>query len=740
MPTIIWSKTKAKDKLAPSMKKKGYAFLEKLAENDTQPGLHIEEIRGSKDKRVRTGKVDDNFRAVLFKIEGGEEAVYVIHGIWSHDKANSIAEKVTLDINPVNGVPEIREVMDTLKDAAGQAPQPAKPAPVLEQWEHAPAGLDGDSEPGPTWSFAHDPVALNEQLGVDRDLADAAAAVQNEHEFLAVVDAAAVDWQGLALLELATGRSFDEVKDTFALDTPVDTSGTEDERLLRSLRDHPAARASFTWIEDNEELRRIIDAGDLGAWRLFLHPAQRHYVERDYNGAFRLSGGAGTGKTVVAVHRARRLAVEDPGARVLFTTYTRNLADDLRTQVGRLDDSVALPSTLDTPGVYVSGIDALARAVVQRAGRSIEDASVEVLGRSGAGVLRGTDSAALWRQAIHDVGSSLPEDLQNPVFFQAEYAMVILPQRITTETGYLRVRRTGRGVALDRGRRTAVWQVVEAYRAAARAEESTDFEEKAAIATEWLRQERERTGRALFDHVVVDEGQDLTPSRLRLLRALVAEGRNDLFLCEDSHQRIYGHKVTLSQCGIRTVGRSRRLTLNYRTTEQNLRWAVGVLAGGNFTDLEGEGEEHEYRSARSGPRPVALPAVSAQDELDGVAGIIREWLREDSEAAGIAPEGVALMVPDKWERSRVVAGLQERGVETRAVDSEPVRPGAPVVMTMHRAKGLEFTHVVLVGIDPDRMGHDGDDEEAADAALRQRSLLYVAATRARDVLAMTMRS
>lgn len=133
--------------------------------------------------------------------------------------------------------------------------------------------------------------------------------------------------------------------------------------------------------------------------------------------------------------------------------------------------------------------------------------------------------------------------------------------------GYLRVRRAGRGVALDRGKRAAVWKVIESYRAKARALESTDFFEKAEIAAAWL----DGSGDRPFDHVIVDEAQDLAPSRLKLLRSLVAEGPNDLFICEDSHQRIYGQKVVLSHVGINVRGgRSRRLTLNYRTTAQNL--------------------------------------------------------------------------------------------------------------------------------------------------------------------------
>lgn len=756
MPTIILSSAMAKDRLDATVKKKAYAFLEKLRDDDALPGLNVEEIKGSRDSRVRTGRVDDNYRAVLFKLKDTQEPVYVIHGIWPHDEANGIAEKVTLRMNPVNGVPEIRLVLnEAMKSIATGASPVATAATVAEdagageasaemagaKYEPAaaadvslsPAGDDADSRP---WSFPFEIEDLQGRLGLDHDVAVAAVRAASEEEFQSVIESVVVEWQELALLALATGSSIEDVRRDFHLDEDVDASGTEDERIVRALgRD--AAKAAFHWIEDDEELRRVIETGDFGAWRIFLHPEQRNYVELDWKGPFRLSGGAGTGKTVVAVHRARRLATSSEGARVLLTTYTRNLADDLQVQLRRLDPGVPIASHAGETGVLVRGVDALAWAVIQKAGTSISAATAAVLGSATSSVLKGTTRSS-WAAAISEAGADLPKELANPGFFEAEYAMVVLPSRVTTLTGYLRVRRPGRGIALDRARRAAVWAVIEAYRAEARLSDTTDFEEKAAIATEWLRDQREAGKPALFDHVVVDEGQDLTPSRFSFLRALVAEGPNDLFICEDSHQRIYGHKVTLGQCGIRIVGRSRRLTLNYRTTEQNLRWAIGILSGGDFTDLEGHVEEHAYRSARSGPEPHMMSGSGVSEELDHAAALIKSWLPNlnDPEGRASAPESIAILVKDRYRRDTVVNGLAERGVDVRAVDKESVKAGRPVAMTMHRAKGLEFSHVLLFNVQ-ERSPSNDDNEDAKDEALRERSLLYVAGTRARDVLAVS---
>lgn len=724
MAHIIWTDGKGKDKLDPSLHKKAFAFTQKLREDDSQKGLNVEEIKGSRDKRVRTGRVDDNFRAVLFKIAGGEHATYVFYGIWPHDKANSIAERVTLEMNPINGVPEIREIAPTATNADVSVPAPGPDELPVVQDVHTPIQQAA-------WVFRQDPQRLHEDLGLDLDLAVRAVSAPDEPTFITIAQQAPVEWQGLALLALATGSSVDDVRTEFHLFEDIDTTGTEDEQLVQGLR-REAARSAFHWIDSDEELRRVIEAGDFGAWRAFLHPEQRNYVTRDYNGPFRLTGGAGTGKTVVAVHRAVRLATQDPQARVLLTTYTRNLADDLLAQVRRLDPSAPIADQPAAPGISVRGVDQVARAVLQQGGRDVQAAAADVIGTTGGSFLKTTPDKA-WDIALEDAGVDLPDGLASATFLSAEYSLVVLPHRIRSEAEYLRVRRAGRGVSLDRVRRRAVWAVVERYRENARMEGETDFDEKAAIAARVM----ETRPDGMFDHVLVDEAQDLTPSRLRLLRAIVRPGRNDLFICEDSHQRIYGHKVTLGSVGIKIVGRSRRLTLNYRTTDENLRWAMGILGGGEYTDMDGAPEKASFRSARSGPAPTMEPAASMADELDRAAELLNSWMPGEEEGRAPAQESIAVLVRDRYRRETVVNGLHERNLQARGVDNEGVRPGMPVVMTMHRAKGLEFTHVLLFGLKDWSGVADQPDEERDDAMLRERSLFYVAATRARDVLAVS---
>jgi superfamily I DNA/RNA helicase len=375
----------------------------------------------------------------------------------------------------------------------------------------------------------------------------------------------------------------------------------------------------------------------------------------------------------------------------------------------------------------------LAAAVIRSGGTAIADAVQTVLGdvRSAP---TGRTPTGRWREIIESSGTSLPGEIANETFLSAEYSLVVLPNRVKNQDEYRRARRPGRGVALDRAKRDAVWALIAAYRAQSRIDGTLDFAEAAAVAAAHLVATGSKT-----DHVLVDEGQDLSPAHWQMIRALVAEGPDDIFIAEDSHQRIYGNRIVLGRFGIRIVGRSQRLTLNYRTTAQNLRYAMSVLDGFDYLDLEDEAESTGYRSARSGPDPFVETADSLMIELDVVAARIRGWLDE-----GAPPATIAVLVHDKFQRERMVNALNERGVQARAVDRDRPGEGRVLVMTMHRAKGMEFAKVVLADVGFQSAAEKSrlqglDDSERRDAELRARSLVYVAATRARDELAVIQR-
>ena len=778
MPAIVWPSSKAKDATArdSSLKAKIGPFIAKLSTMTASTGLHLERIRGAADRRVRTARVTGFYRAVLFELDAGGEPVYVIHGIWPHDEANRIAESVTVGVNPYNGATEVTRIQDAIQQDASaveqarraaraeldaarrEAEEIAREAARIQSANAEACRQNARAVPGAvaapgrdhalTWPEGLSVETLRDELGIDVRLGAAALAATCESQLLDLAITARVAWQGEALLALATGSTIDDVREDFELLRPQDVAPDPTDADIIAGLHRRAARTEFAWLETDEDLRRAIEGLTFAQWQLFLHPQQRALVDRRTNGPMRISGGAGTGKTVVTVHRAAALAERDAEAgdevRILLTTYTRNLADDLRRQVAQLAPTLPFAERLGEPGLLVSGLDRIARAVLQRAGDSIAQTAERVIGRPRTRVLTLPDSKSNpWHEALALMGNELPEGLRSADFLESEYELIVLPQRITTLRQYLRVRRPGRGVALARDKRAAVWRAIESYRDRSAALDVASFSEQLALAAAWLDAEAARGAPRPFRHVLVDEAQDLTPAHLQLLRALVDNGPDDLFLAEDSHQRIYGRKITLSHYGIHVRGRSRRLTRNYRTTHQNLDLAFGILDPGAYEDMEGRAEEHRYVSPRSGPEPLLIHASDHDQEIKEAGALLDLWLEEDRDAGEEgAPETIAVLVRDRYQRDAVVTGLAQQGIEVRPVDREAVGRGRPVVMTMHRAKGLEFRKVLLFDVSEDSIPRSLRDQryseaDRTDALLRERSLLYVAATRARDQLAIS---
>lgn len=721
---VIASNSKGMSKLDGSIKNKVYDFFEKLTADDTSPKLHIEPMKGAIDPRVRTGRVDLYWRAVLFRIEDKDSGpTYIYMGTWPHDDAIKLAERATLRVNPINGT---LEALIGESAPAGSAPPPPVVQPPSKSQQSYLAGVG--------YTLAD----LTDRLGVNPELAAMAMEASDESALLEAA-AGGLEWEGSALLELATGVAIETIRENHGfVKEPVDKALDEDQQIIAAL-ERPASKMQFAFIEDNEELRRVIEGGDFAAWRTFLHPEQRKYVDADFSGAFRLSGGAGTGKTVVAIHRARRLARDNPDARIVLTTFNATLAQGLKADLMALDPGLRIADKPGDPGVYVGGIDALGSGVLRRSGDAEATARQRLFGHGAEFGTKRTASDAMWRDVAQSIDSGLDAKLATPAFLETEYVAVVLANRITTLEQYAKVARPGRGVRLSRPQRIAVWKLVEAFRRQSQMDETISFPEVLALAAEALCVRTERDDTHLVDHVIIDEAQDLHATHWALLRALVADGPNDLFIAEDSHQRIYGSPVVLSRFGIKIVGRSRRLTLNYRTTAQNLHFAVSVLSGAEYRDLEqGEESTSDYRSARNGPTPELISCPDLAAELETVAAKVKDWLAEDE----VDPESIAILTRSQDERDRFVRGLGERGVTARAVDKNAATPGQPLVMTMHRAKGMEFSRVILAGADEKHVPSPATlrnlpEEERAEALLRERSLLYVASSRARDALVVT---
>ncbi|MGM7646767.1 3'-5' exonuclease [Nocardia sp. JW2] len=531
------------------------------------------------------------------------------------------------------------------------------------------------------------------------------------------------------------GVDLDRIRENYRLGAaPSEQEGDEDRRIIAALA-HPASKLRFTYAEDSAELQRVIETGDIAAWRTFLHPEQRRYAEQDLRGSFRVTGGSGTGKSVILVHRARNLANRHPGARILLTTFNSVLARVLRSNLETLAPGITIAERLGEPGIHVASVDSLAVAVVENSGM-LQTASENVLGHSRFRTDRprwkGTE---VWRRTLARVSHGLPEHLTAESFLESEYVNVVLARRLRRFEDYATVDRRGRGVRLSRRDKKDLWKVFAEHRDFCMNLGRYTFPEVAAVATEVLQCDAEAQVPAVADHVLVDEGQDLHAVHWRFLRCLADEGPNDLFIAEDPHQRVYSEGITLAHHNVTIKGRSRRLTLNYRTTAQNLDFALRFLAEATFHDLEGAVEaDAGYRSSRLGPQPELLPEEGVESVLGRVASTVESWLSTSTSAIS-----VAVLTRKHGAGKRIRSHLHSHGIAVDEVAEPSGAKPSVSVLTMHGAKGHEFTHVILVGIDPENPLGSASTSTAAEAVSaderrREQALLYVAATRARDQL------
>ncbi|MCX7492940.1 AAA family ATPase [Corynebacterium sp. P6129] len=754
MPTITMTAGARPDTTAEQRK------LEQLLNSLIQGTSRPMPVEASADPRIRVLESADHSQAViLFEIAGesdDSDTAYIVCGVHAPEEALAAARDSVLHINPVNGV---AEVLHETRITASAAPAPSPDT------DTQPAAKRSAAETGPhRYSGAriaadgHTPESLYRELGLNRKLSEQVLATTTSMMFLRSLDKAPA-WQSAAFRELASGYSVDEVREDLRLqsaeDRTPDPTASEQEKVLAAIN-QPAAQLEFTYIGDTvDALRDVIESGDFGRWKVFLHPQQRNLATRWLSGSGRVFGGAGTGKTVVAVHRAVNIhkglltgrKSGKTGTRILLTTYTRGLAASLRSMVTALDPG-ALAEDPGDEGIVVTGIDSLARSIVADASpRARAEATENVLGRSllvAPRCVSAQKEAEELEAAVSATGVTLPGTKGHGAFLRQELTDVVLPGRITSKRDYLRVPRTGRGVALNRAERIAVWTVLDSYLASCAQSAKVGWETMAAIAAAVL-DERAVDGdpsSRLADHVIIDEAQDFHAGHWLLIRALVARGPNDIFISEDAHQRIYGNPMVLSRFGINTRGKaSAGLRLNYRTTAENLDFAVNILTGEHFVNSEGDRDTVTgYHSERSGPEPVVRKCRSFAHEMDTAAEAIRKWRETEGPTRAVR---IAVLTRTRNDAGRIVDALARRDIEAKfCKEANEVDERVVSVMTMHGAKGLEFTHVIVAGVSQDQIPQMYsfarlDDEAREEAMRRERSLLYVAASRARDELLVT---
>ena len=794
--------------LPKKAQKHATTFLTKFQTNPRSSGINLERIANAADEKLYSARIDQRYRAIIAFQKSSN--VYVLLYVGDHDDAYKWAETKKLDVNPNTRAIQLydmvsQEEIDTAMredsqsevgresaDAKFTQPDFAASEPVSHPAEdyvgmnRGATSAIADSVPRKVPELHTGPLPDTYLALTDNDMRrfgvpDMYVPVmctrktweafdrwgsrlpEDAFTYLTFVAEGLPKSEVFGLLDETEGKKSDRLGLEQQMPASSVESGEEaDPEDFRAALSSYASQQSFVVVQGEADLKRILDA-PLEQWRVFLHPSQRLYVEHDYHGPFRLLGGAGTGKTVVAMHRAKRLAARllRNGSRqkVLFTTYSRNLATDIASNL-KLICTADEFNTID-----VVNLDKLVKDLLTGHGYSGEiwyDGSRD----------HGNDLDAAWRKAITSIGVN--DSKLTVSFFKSELSQVIVPQQVRNAADYMRVLRKGRGTRLNRAQKLAVWQVVETYRRIMQANGAYDVDTAMQNVVSLLTQ---GDAPRKYAHVVVDEGQDFSTPAYRVIRALVDEGDNDIFIVGDAQQRIYGHTAVLSKCGIRIQGRARKLRINYRTTEQirsaadsifrssgadvadsvfaDVRGIGDASPATTFDDLDGgESPTGDSRSLMSGPVPETRRFASQSDEMDavrewiyGLCGTAGNMVGDEFDGERVDPRNVCVVARsryciDQW-REALNNGLPY-GVYQLGRDAENRQRQGIRVATMHRVKGLEFDYVVVVdvndGVCPPKpaLQSAGADPAALNEIYREeRSLIYVAMTRAKKGVLLT---
>lgn len=441
-------------------------------------------------------------------------------------------------------------------------------------------------------------------------------------------------------------------------------------------------------------------------------------VEKNFNGPARVLGGAGTGKTVVAMHRAKMLASNlESNEKILFTTYTKNLAEDIK------DNLRKICTAEEMKRIDIINLDAWVSNFLRRQGYEYQIVYDEEVDKA-------------WRDAIAIAGGDL-NFVEN--FYKDEWVKVVQAQEVYDKVSYCKASRIGRGVRLDRKVRMQIWDVFDEYQNIMNEKLQRDVE-TAMYECRKILENKKLTGQ--YTSIIVDEGQDLSPSAYRLLRSLAGdEHRNDIFIVGDSHQRIYRNKAVLSKCGINVRGRSSYLRINYRTTEEIRKFAFGLLNGVSFDDLDDDYDNGKgCQSLTHGDKPEIKKFATPEEELDYLVSRIHEL-----ETAGIEQKNICIVARTHKLLDSYIAGLQRAGIksfEIKANKTDDRTFEGVRIATMHRVKGLEFDYVFAVAVNKKVLPFGTradfeDDISLEEFRTGEKCLLYVALTRARKSACVT---
>ena len=637
------------------------------------PGMSFHKLEKAKDKNFWSVRVSSDIRVIVHKTGASLMLCYVDH----HDKAYAWAERRKLEIHPKTGAAQLVEIRERVEEI--------KVPKYIEVQQ-------GAAQNPPLLANATDEELLG--YGVPREWLND---VRNANED--------------TVLDIATHLPAEAAEAVLGLATGTKPPPALQGALQADPFAHPDALRRFRTMGDIEELERALNY-PWEKWINFLHPSQRQFVEADYSGPARVTGSAGTGKTVVALHRAVFLARKNRDARVLLTTFSETLANALRANLRRLiGNEPRLGERLEVHALNTVG---------QRL-YELKD-----------GPLKIADS-----ETSQEIVKASSEKVQGHKFtlnfLIGEWELIVDAWQLKSWEEYRDVPRLGRKTRLPEKQRRVLWTIFELVR--------SELENRGLATHSQIFSDLSKIDRSHppFDFAVIDEAQDVSPMQLRFLAALGAGRPNCLFFAGDTGQRIFQQPFSWKSLGIDIRGRSRTLKINYRTSHQ-IRTRADRLLGREIVDVDGNVEERRGTvSVFNGPPPLIQAFDSPAAEIEAVGA----WLRTRA-MEGLLPHEIAVFVRAEKQLDRARAAVTKAGQAAKVLDEHiEIARDRVSIATMHLAKGLEFRAVAVMACDDEivplqeRIETVGDDADLQEVYDTERHLLYVACTRARDYLLVT---
>lgn len=654
------------------------SFFNKFRNDPTHPGINFEKIEAGIDKNICSVRIDDAYRAIV--VRQPESGVYILLWVDHHDEAYAWAKRKKCSVNKTTGSIQIFDVQEVS---------------VEHEVQKTPCLFDEISDD----VFA--------RIGLPTEQIPMVKNMKSLEELYAKKSSIPEDvYEGLEWI--GNGFDVDEVLSTLYPESDHVEIGEND---FAAALQTDISKKSFVIVEGEEELQAIMQE-PLEKWRVFLHPTQRKVVNKKFNGPARVLGGAGTGKTVVAMHRAKKLVeILNKNEKILFTTYTKNLAEDIKENLRKICTAEEMRK------IEVINLDAWVANFLRQQGYEYQ-------------VVYDNETDKVWEDALAFASGDLNFI---PNFYKDEWVKVVQAQEVYDKVSYCKASRIGRGVRLDRKIRLQIWEVFEEYQNLMNERQQRDVE-TAMYECRKIIEKKNLSGQ--YASIIVDEGQDFSPSAYRLLRTLAGEEHeNDIFIVGDSHQRIYKNKAVLSKCGINVRGRSSYLRINYRTTEEIRKFAFSLLNGVSFDDLDDDYDNGKgCQSLTHGAKPEINEFSTPEKEMDFIINKIHEL-----EASGVDQKNICIVARTHKLLDNYIAGLQNAGIKSFEIKANKIDDRSfdgVRIATMHRVKGLEFDHVFVAAVNKKVLPFGSradfeDDISLEEFRTEEKCLLYVALTRAR---------